>query len=225
MVETPATLDRAVADLKKTRERIGPDGLLMFDGHGKFTATAAIQLCGRIEPLGLLYFEEVVPPENNADLLRVKRATKVPLAVGERMGTFFSLREPLTAGACDVINPDVVSIGGISQLHKAAVVAELFDVAVAPHSTHSAIGLAATLHVDAAVNNFLVQEAYEHIVSGVAYVAGPTWTADKLHLRLPSGPGLGVKVDLDALRAAAAKHRPRGIRKAYFLPDGSVADR
>jgi galactonate dehydratase len=228
MVETPGGLDAIVRTLEQARQKLGRDGRLMYDGHGKFTATVAIQLCKRIENLGLLYFEEVVPPESNADLVKVRRATSVPLAMGERMSTIWPFRRPLEEGAVDVLNPDVVGVGGISQLRKLAAIAELYDVPLAPHSTHSAIGLAATLHVDAGISNFLIQEAYQHIANGAGFVSKLAWSPDGLSLLLPSGPGLGVTVDPDGVKAAAAKTKAeadKGVRKAYFLRDGSVADR
>ncbi len=227
MVETPGDLDRAADAVAQARQRVGSNGHLMFDGHGKFTATAAIQLCKKLEKYDLLYFEEVVPPENNADLARVARSTTVPLACGERMGGIWAFREVLEAGSCSVLNPDVVSVGGISQMHKLAGIAEMYDLPLAPHGTHSAIGTAASLHVDAAINNFLIQECYQHIVAGAKYATGVTWS-DSGRLPLPGGPGLGVKIDREALAEAVAKKSEkghRGIDKAYFLPDGSVGDR
>ncbi|MFP4104580.1 MAG: mandelate racemase/muconate lactonizing enzyme family protein [Phycisphaerae bacterium] len=227
MIETPAQIDRWAADILKAREKVGKDGYLMADGHGKFTAQAAIQLCRKIEKADLMYFEEVVPPENNEDLIRVKRATTVPLAAGERMSTIWPFR-PLFENKCvDVLNPDVVSIGGISQLKKLASIAEMYDIPIAPHGTHSAIGTAASLHVDASVNNFLIQECYEHIANSAAYLSKLTWSKGAF-LPLPDGPGLGVTVNRDALQQAVAKRSEKGskgIGKAYFLNDGSVADR
>jgi galactonate dehydratase len=227
MVETPNDIDRIAADVHRTRKKLGADGLVMVDGHGKFTAQVAIQLAKKIEDADVLFFEEVVPPENNDDLTRVKKATTVPLAAGERMATIWPFREILEAQAVDVLNADIVEVGGISQMRKLAGIAELYDVPLAPHSTHSAIGLAASLHVSAAVNNFLVHEAYSHIANGPSFVSSLEWTKKKTAVKLPDGPGLGVKVDLDGLKAAVARRaeKPQGLKKAYFLKDGSVADR
>jgi len=224
MVETPAATDGLRGEMLKLREKLGPGGAVMFDGHGKFTATAAIQVCEAIAPAGPLFFEEVVPPENLDDLKRVKAATTVPLAAGERLATMYPFRRVLEAQAVDVVNPDVVRVGGISQLKKVATLAELYDVPIAPHGTHSAVGLAATLHVCAAVNNFLIVEAYRHIVEKVKLARGVAF-AEAGHLPLPGGPGLGVSVDRDAVEDAAGRFEPSGIRKGYFRDDGSVADR
>ncbi len=227
MVDVPAPIDSIVAALEKKRAELGPGGRLMYDGHGKFTAQVAIQVCQRIEHLGLLYFEEVVPPEQNADLVRVKRATTVPLAAGERMATIWPFRQVLEAQAVDVLNPDIVELGGVSQMRKLAAIAELYDVPLAPHSTHSAIGLAASLHVVASVNNFLIHEAYRQIATRDAFLSGLAWP-DGDTFALPGGPGLGIRVDEDGLKEAVARAKergPRDIEKAYFLDDGSVADR
>ncbi len=227
MVETPAAVESAVRALEKRRDSLGPGGWLMFDGHGKFTAQAAIQFAKRIEPLGLAFFEEVVPPEQNADLARVKRATTVPLAAGERMATIWPFREILEAQTVDVLNPDLIELGGVSQMRKLAAIAELYDVPLAPHSTHSAIGLAASLHVAASINNFLIHEAYEQIAARTPWITGLAWPEGDA-FGLPGGPGLGVKVNMDGLKDAVAKARQkgaRGIEKAYFTDDGAVADR
>jgi len=227
MIETPAAIDRIVVSLEQARERLGPSGYLMVDGHGKFTAQVAIQLLRRVEHLGILFAEEIVPPESNADLARVKRATSVPLAAGERMATIWPFRPLLESQSADVLNPDVVELGGISQLAKLAAVAEMYDVPLAPHGTHSLVGLAASLHVDAAVNNFLIQEGYEHIATAAPFLEGLDWPeADAF--ALPPGPGLGIRVDLEGIKEAAAKSAENGhggVEKAYFLDDGSVADR
>jgi galactonate dehydratase len=224
MVETPMPIDAIARDVAKTREKLGSTGFLMVDGHGKLTAQTAIQLAKKIEDQDVLFFEEVVPPENNADLVKVKRATTVPLAAGERMATIWPFRRLLEAQAVDVLNADIVEIGGISQLRKLAGIAEMYDVPLAPHSTHSEIALAGSLHVVASINNFLIHEAYRQ-KSAVA--TGLDWS-DPDHFSLPPGPGLGVTVDQDALDAAVARWKQRdrtGLRKAYFLNDGSVADR
>ncbi|MFP4354744.1 MAG: mandelate racemase/muconate lactonizing enzyme family protein [Phycisphaerae bacterium] len=224
MVETPMPIDAIVHDVAKTREKLGPNGFLMLDGHGKFTAQAAVQLAKKVEPYDVLFFEEVVPPENNADLVRVKRATTVPLAAGERMATIWPFRQVLEDQAVDVLNPDIVQLGGVSQLTKLAGIAELYDVPLAPHSTHSEIALAASLHVAASINNFLIHEAYQQKNS---WAKGLDWSAPD-HFALPAGAGLGVQVDQDALQAASdawQKGDRKGLKKAYFLNDGSVADR
>ncbi|MFP4054332.1 MAG: enolase C-terminal domain-like protein [Phycisphaerae bacterium] len=226
MVETPDAIDAVAADVHKTRQKLGKDGLVMVDGHGKFTAQVAIQLAKKIESADVLFFEEVVPPENNADLLRVKKATPVPLAVGERMSTIWSFRRPLEDKSADVLNPDIVEVGGVSQMHKLAGIAELFDLPLAPHSTHSALGLAASVHVCAAINNFLVHEAYSHIANSAKFLSPLKWGGEGTYVELPEGPGLGVKVDLDGVKEAAARaKKDGGLKKAYFLKDGSVADR
>lgn len=233
MIQTPATVDSIANDMEKTRERLGKDGYLMYDGHGKLTPQAAIQLCKRIEHLMPLYMEEVVPPEHNADLVKVKRATTVPLAVGERMATIHEFRPVLEAQAADVLNADIVTIGGISQLHKLAHIAELYALPLAPHGTHSLLGLAASLHVDAAHHNFLIQEAYPNHTPFLSADwmpkddKGNPWPKDS-HMPIPKGPGLGVKVDINALEEAAAKHAEKpdkGINKAYFRNDGTPGDR
>jgi len=227
MVETPAMLDRAEDDVRKLRDKLGKGGYVMFDGHGKFTPQVALQLCKRLEKYDVLYMEEVVPPEQLEDLAKVAAETTVPLCAGERLATVWPFRRLFETGAAGVLNPDIVRVGGVSQMMKLAHLAEVYDVPLAPHGTHCAIGAAATLHTMAAINNFLIAEVYGHIVDKTPYAKGLP-APDGTFYPLPQGPGLGVAVDEDAVEEAAAKHEEKGeeaINKAYFTDDGAVADR
>ena len=225
MVERPARVRPIAEAVRRTRERVGDNGFVMIDGHGKFTAQVAIQLCKMVEDQGVLFFEEVIPPESIEDLARVKAATTVPLAKGERLAGLWDFRRPLEGQWVDVVNPDLVRMGGISQMRKLGAVCEMYKVPIAPHATQSAVGLSATLHFSAAINNFLITEAYQHIVERNPYAKGLSFPDNGMRLDLPPGPGLGIEVDEDRLAAADADWEPRPLNRAYFKPDGSVADR
>ncbi|MCC5829440.1 MAG: mandelate racemase/muconate lactonizing enzyme family protein [Phycisphaeraceae bacterium] len=225
MVERPARIDPIVEAVRRARENVGRDGYVMLDGHGKFTAQVAIQLCRRIEDQDILYFEEVVPPDRIEDLARVKEATTVPLAKGERLAGIWAFRRPLEGRWVDVVNPDIVRMGGISQMMKLAAICEMYSVPLAPHSTHSALGLSATLHVAAAINNFIITEAYQHIVERNPFARGLSFPQRGPNMGLPPGPGLGVTMDEEALEKSDRDWKPGTLNRAYFTEDGAVADR
>jgi galactonate dehydratase len=94
----------------------------------------------------------------------------------------------------DILQPDVGHTGGISQMKKIATLAEAYHVPLAPHSTCTALGLSASIHVSASIPFFLIQEGYDHIMP--AAVARRSFTVDKDgYASLPQGPGLGVEMD------------------------------
>src|SRR2546428_13986455 len=84
--------------------------------------------------------------------------TTVPLARGEAIFPVWGSREVLEKGIADVIQPDVVHAGGISQLKKIAAMAEAYYVSLAPHNPLSPVSTAACLKLDAAIPDFLIPE-------------------------------------------------------------------
>lgn len=107
-----------------------------------------------------------------------------------------------------VAQPDLSHAGGISEVRRIAAMAEAHDVAVAPHCPLGPITLAASLHVDVATPNFLIQE--QSLGEGYAGGGPPEYLLDPAvfamtdgHIPRPTGPGLGIEVDETAVRRAA----------------------
>ena len=71
------------------REAIGPDIDLMIEMHGRFSPDTAAQVAVDLEPFAPRWIEEPVPPENPAALARVRRATNLSIATGERLHTIW----------------------------------------------------------------------------------------------------------------------------------------
>ena len=78
--------------------------------------------------------------------------------------------------------------------------AETYYVVVSPHNFNSTtVGLAATLHLCATIPNFLITEYFVNLAEiGDELSANPI-EVDNGYIRLPTGPGLGIELDEDAL--------------------------
>ncbi|MGP3968222.1 galactonate dehydratase [Streptomyces sp. 6N223] len=226
---TQAEDDEVVERARLVREALGPERDFAIDFHGRLSAPAARRLIPRLEESHPLFVEEPVLAENgHAALAGLIGSTPVPIATGERLYSRWDVLPVLKAGVA-VLQPDLAHAGGISEVRRIAALAETFDVAIAPHCPLGPLALAACLQVDFATPNFLIQEQS----LGIHY----NTTADLLDLledpdvftlrdgavRRPTGPGLGVRVDEDAVRAAAAQFR--GWRTpTWDHPDGSFAE-
>jgi galactonate dehydratase len=100
--------------------------------------------------------------------------------------------------------------------------AETHYLACAPHNPYGPVATAASLHLDACMPNFLIQE---WIVSDVDWrddiITSGHVEMENGSARLPQGPGLGIELD----EAEIAKHPfEMGGQRAWFLADGSVTD-
>ena len=172
---------------------------LAIDFHGKVSPPAALKLVKELEQYNLMFIEEPVQCENVDVLVTIARSTSTPIATGERLFTRWGFREVLEKQAAMVLQPDISHCGGITEARKIAAMAETYYSYVAPHNPLGPISLAAGIHVDASIPNFLCQE---QVHLGEGYLKNPFVIKDG-HIDLPKLPGLGVEVDEDYIREQA----------------------
>ena len=115
-------------------------------------------------------------------------------------------------------------MGGIYEGRKLAAMAEMYYMTVAPHNPLGPISLAACLQLDAAIPNFLAQEfpgMAEGWDRGVSLLKNP-FIINEGYIDTPKGPGLGIEVDEDNLKAMEYD----GIwpSRILYYEDGSQAD-
>ncbi len=226
-IETNASIKRAVGAMQMLREGLGPDIDIGVDFHAKTSPSVASIIIKEVEPLNLLFVEEPCPPENVKAMARIARHSTTPIATGERLIASYSCRELIELGVVDVLQTDINHVGGITALWKVAAMAEASGISMAPHACEGPIGGLATVHVDAATPNFLVQE----ICSGVQpemkekvweeWLGFPAMRMVNGRFPLPERPGLGFDLTEEALK----KYPFGGTRPMarVFHQDGSVA--
>jgi L-alanine-DL-glutamate epimerase-like enolase superfamily enzyme len=115
------------------REVIGPDTLLMVDANQRWDLHRARAAVDALAPYGLHWLEEPQPADDVPAHVELRRRVDVPIAVGENVYTTYGFRDLLTAGACDILQPNVVRVGGITPFLRIAELARVFDVPVYPH--------------------------------------------------------------------------------------------
>jgi L-alanine-DL-glutamate epimerase-like enolase superfamily enzyme len=154
------------------------------------------------------WFEEPLRPDDMQDYVELRRASLVPVAGGEVLTRRQSFVPWFTAGALDIVQPDVTKVGGISEQRRIAWLADEFGVRYVGHGWNTALGLAADLQLAAA----LPHVDYVEFIGGSAYIDGITtvpFTVDEQgYLTIPEKPGLGVELDKEKL--------------ARFTPDADV---
>lgn len=223
----PAAIHAIVDGVTAVREAIGPDRDLALDFHGRFSGAMSRRVLPHLEPLLPLFVEEPVLPEFTQDLGAVVRSTSIPIATGERLYSRWDFRSVLADGIA-VAQPDISHAGGISETRRIAAMAEVHDVMLAPHCPLGPIALAASLQLDFAIPNFLIQEQNLGIGYGDSsglrgYLADPdVFTVHDGYIERPTAPGLGITIDEQAVRAAAERgHRWR--TPVWRHADGSLA--
>ncbi|MGW8379871.1 galactonate dehydratase [Streptomyces sp. ODS28] len=221
-------LDELVGRVAAVREAIGDEADIAIDFHGRLTPAVAREACRLLEPLHPLFVEEPIVPELTADFGSVCSSTVVPIATGERLYSRWDFREVLGSGLA-VAQPDLSHAGGVSEVRRIAAMAEAYGVSLAPHCPLGPIAFAASLQIDFATPNALIQETS----LGVHYNTGSDlldYLVDASvfdfadgHVERPTGPGLGIEIDEKAVREAAEKGQ-RWRNPVWRNTDGSLAE-
>jgi galactonate dehydratase len=212
---------RVEAKVKAVREAVGDKFGIAVDGHGRLNPVNAMEMAKRVEPYGMMFFEEPVMLEYPEAMAEIRRVARIPIATGERLFSRYPFRDLLTRQAVDILQPDLCTVGGIMEGHKIATMAEAFFVSIAPHNPLSPLSSVVALHLDTVIPNFLIQEMIfqperQRILNQSVEVAKDGF------VEVPSGAGWGVELDEDYLRANP--YQERRMFRQTFAEDGSIVD-
>ena len=220
--EAPAVIDAFVERAYLMREWVGPDVELAFDFHGMMTPALAIEICQELRGMRPMFVEEPVPQENIDALKLVSDHVTFPIATGERLLTRWEFREIFEKQAAAYIQPDVSHAGGITELKKIANMAEVYYIHIAPHCAIGPVAFSASLHVDAVVPNFLIQEQTAWVMG--SGLLKEDWQIQDGYVELPTKPGLGFEIDEKAAEQNLDTYVEELGGEYYHESDGSLVD-
>ncbi|WP_426518744.1 mandelate racemase/muconate lactonizing enzyme family protein [Diaminobutyricibacter sp. McL0618] len=177
-----------------------PEAAIAVDAHWAYTVSDALALARGLEQRNAWFLEAPLAPEHLAGHTDLASRTQLPVAVGETLRNRYEFEAWLAGRALGIAQPDV----GRTGITEAMAIAELcatHHVPVAPHhSTGLGISLAAGLHVSAAAVDLLAFEYQPTSVELGELRLGTHLHHDAANFTLPTGPGLGVDVDLNIVR-------------------------
>ena len=215
IVDTHDKVDAVLERVQAIRDALGPNFGIGVDFHGRVHRPMAKVLAKALEPFKLMFIEEPVLSEHAEALKEIANHCSTPIALGERLFSRWDFKRVLHEGYVDIIQPDPSHSGGITETRKIAAMAEAYDVAVALHCPLGPIALAANLQLDAVCYNAFIQEQslgihYNTTNDLLDYLVDPSVFAYRDgHVAIPQGPGLGIEVNEDFVRRAAASNWAR----------------
>jgi L-alanine-DL-glutamate epimerase-like enolase superfamily enzyme len=142
-----------VQRVASVRQLIGPGKRLMLDVNQAWTAGEAIRRATLLRPYHPFWLEEPILADDRDGHSHVRQATGIPIAIGETLYTRYEFAGYIKAGAVDIIQADIVRVGGFTEWLKIAKLAESFNLPVAPHFM-----LELSVHALCAVPNGLILE-------------------------------------------------------------------
>lgn len=193
--------------VRAARDAVGAESRLMVDAGGSDAFWPhglkwALNTARMLADHAIDWFEEPLRPDALDDFVLLRRHAPVPIAGGEVLTRRQAFQPFLTAGAFDIVQPDVTKVGGISEERAIATMAQDHGVTFVPHGWNTAVGLAADLQLASA---FAGTDLVEYLAGSpfIDEITAGGWRLDADGmLAIPAGPGLGVELD----RAAVARY-------------------
>jgi len=200
---TDKGIARLVEIVAAVREAVGWEIPLAIDHLGPVTINDGIRLGRALEPYGLAWLEDVMPWWDVEGNLRVTRAINVPTLNGEDIYLWDGWREMIERRAIDIIQPDLLTAGGMRETKRISDYAERHHMPTVLHFAGSPIAFMANVHCAAAMPSFIALENHaldspfwKDLVTGL-----PEDLIEDGYVRVPERPGLGVDLNYEALEA------------------------
>jgi len=186
-----------------------PGDSFRFDPNGVWSTEQAIRFGQAITGIRNDYLED--PVYGLAGMRRTREMVRMPLATNTVVVNFEQLAANVLDTAVDVILLDTTFWGGIRPCVKAAGICETFQLGVAVHSSGElGIQLATMLHLGAVIPNlsFAADAHYHHLTDDV--IEGGPMPYKNGAIKVPDGPGLGVKLDREKVREYSELYKRLG---------------
>jgi L-alanine-DL-glutamate epimerase-like enolase superfamily enzyme len=177
------------------REALGEKADLMIDANYLFSMNRALELAKRVEPYNITWFEEPLYGNDARLLAQLRQRCAVPISAGQNEGSRFRHLELLEHGAVDILQPNVVYVGGYTEAMKVAAMAQAYNIPLTtgggwPHHNMPFQG--------AVSNGWRVEFHYLHWkVGNTIYKNTPQ--PEKGFVTLTEEPGLGLEPQREVL--------------------------
>lgn len=198
--------DIDLQNLEAVRTALGPDLGIMVDANQGFSYHDIVAFARDLAGFNLTFLEEPLPINDMDAMAELVKAIGIPVAAGENYYTRYEFRDLLVKRAVNIVQPDIIHAGGISETKKIIDMASCWNIPVAPH-IHATVGVAASIQLLMSTPDVL---AVEYITSGGSYelrkaLCGDAFMVDSEgFISAPDRPGLGIEISEEALEQFAA---------------------
>ncbi len=190
-----------LARVKAVREAVGPGTPMRVDGNSGYDRATALRVFRPMEEVGLEWIEQPLPGWDLEGMAMLARRLDTPIAVDESMYTDHDAALCIRLEAAQVVNIKVAKCGGIYRSQKIAAVCRASGVpCFLGGCIETAVGTAAALHFYTATPNVVSSAEIHGSPFYVDDVVEEPFTLKDGALTVPTGPGLGIKVNEDKVR-------------------------
>jgi L-alanine-DL-glutamate epimerase-like enolase superfamily enzyme len=127
------SLEEDIDRVALVRQIVGTRCRLMIDANQRWSMDAAVRAIRALSRFDLHWVEEPLIADDVEGYARLRKQVNVPLAMGENQRNLFQFRHLILSQACEVIQPNVARVGGITPFLRIAALGAAHGVRVCPH--------------------------------------------------------------------------------------------
>lgn len=187
---------------------LGPGVDKLVDANSGFSVKRAIEVGRLLEAEGVGHFEEPVPYWKLDDTKQVTDALSIDVTGGEQDWDLATWRRMIDMRAVDVVQPDVMYMGGLARTLLVAEMAAKAGIPVTPHSANLSLVTMCAMHLLGAIPN--AGKYLEFSIEGPDYYPwqeglflGDPYRIEDGKATIPDAPGWGVEINPAWLETAA----------------------
>lgn len=188
--------------IREVRKEVGPHIQLSIDFHHRLQVAEAAVFLQMVADVGLSFIEEPIRAESPRAYQQLRTLSPVPFAIGEEFASKWDFAPYIDEGILNFARIDVSNVGGLTEARKVAGWCESRYIDVMPHNPLGPITTAASVHFGIATSNFAQLEFQHRLQDSYPRDLFPKlMELDGTVFPLPTGPGLGVEFDEEAVEA------------------------
>ncbi len=188
-------IKEALEPLRKQRKALGDQIEIAHDGSGQWALAPAIKIGKAMDEYNIFWQEEMIHPLNSKSHLKLANEINSPVCAAERLMTRYEFREYVENGSAEIVMPDLIWTGGISETKKIATLADTYQTPIAPHDWTGPINVFACAHISMNCQNVMLQETNRAYYKGwYDKFIEPNIVVKDGYLLAPEGPGLGTQL-------------------------------
>jgi L-alanine-DL-glutamate epimerase-like enolase superfamily enzyme len=201
---------RTEAIIPTMRKALGDDAALLVDGNSGFSPDRAIKVGRMLEDNGYEHFEEPCPYWELEQTAEVAQALSIDVAGGEQDWDLQSWKRMIALRAVDIIQPDILYVGGFSLAMEVARMGQVAGLPCTPHAANLSLITLFTMHLLRAIPN--AGRYLEFSIEGDDYYP---WQRDLFRddpyrvedgkVSVSDAPGWGVEVNQEWLAKSIYK--------------------
>jgi L-rhamnonate dehydratase len=126
-----------IEKVKEIRDSVGPNFPIMIDCYMSLTSAYATELARKIQPYNIKWMEECCHPDDYTGYAELKKNVQgsTLITCGEHEYTRYGFKQLLDMKCCDIIQPDITWVGGITEVRRIIALASAYDIPCIPHGS------------------------------------------------------------------------------------------